>query len=241
MSGTGDGEYTPRHIAVIMDGNGRWATARGLPRVEGHREGAEAAYRAIQGCIDRGVRYLTLFAFSTENWSRPRGEIQDLMGLFCSRLLSLEERLPNGARIRFMGRLDALGPQLRGLIEQAENREAGAERLLVSVAINYGGRAEIVDATRRLAVRVAGEGLDPESISEEDFADALLFRGIPDPDLVLRTAGEQRLSNFLLWQSAYAELMFIDCFWPDFGRETLDGVLMEFASRERRFGAVVRP
>ncbi len=238
MTGAENGRVPPRHIAVIMDGNGRWAAARGLPRADGHREGAEAAYRAIQGCLDRGVRYLTLFAFSTENWSRPRGEIHELMGLFCSRLLSLEERLPVGARVRFVGRLDALGPRLRGLIADAERGGGDDERLLVSVAINYGSRAEIVDAAQRLAARVSSGDLDPGRISEEEFESELMFRGVPDPDLVVRTAGEKRLSNFLLWQSAYAELMFLDIFWPDFGEEALDGVLAEYAARERRFGAV---
>ncbi len=228
----------PKHIAVIMDGNGRWAQARGLPRAAGHRAGVEAARRAVDGCLEHGIRYLTLFAFSTENWCRPQGEIGELLELFRTRLESLGDNIPSGVRVRFVGDRSSLDLRLRRLMEGTEERESGRERLLVSVALNYGGRSEIVEAARRLAQRAAKGEIDPARIDEQMFASELSAAGVPDPDLVVRTAGEQRLSNFLLWQSAYSELVFLDCFWPEFDQEFLAMALGLFAQRERRYGGV---
>ena len=228
----------PTHVALIMDGNGRWARARGLPRAEGHRAGAEAAVRAVNACREFGVRYLTLFAFSTENWGRPAEEVGELLDLFRARLDAIDENMPPGVRLRFVGDRVPFDPSLRGLMEAVERRTGGGGDLLLSVAVNYGGRTEIVQAVRRLARRAANGELDPEEIDEAVFAGELSAGGVPDPDLVIRTAGEQRLSNFLLWQSAYAELVFLDRLWPDFDRAALVEAFEAFAARERRFGRV---
>lgn len=219
-----------------MDGNGRWAEERGRPREEGHREGAEAAQRVVEACLETGIRYLTLFAFSTENWKRPQSEIGDLMQILNSRLQSVESRLPEGVRLQFVGGTGTLEPSLRHLMRLAERHHPGEERLRCLVAINYGARAEISAAARALAEEAAAGGVDPGTIDEEAFGNRLLFSEVPDPDLLIRTAGEQRLSNFLLWQCAYSELLFVDCLWPEFGKPELESAVREYAARDRRFG-----
>ena len=232
-------DSVPAHVALIMDGNGRWARERDLPRREGHRAGAEAARGAVEASLEFGIRYLTLFAFSTENWHRPAPEVHELLDLFRAWLRPSRSRLPERARIRFVGARGRFDDELQHSMARIEGREVEEERLLVSVALNYGGRREIVDAARGLAARAQAGELKPSDIDENVFMAELNTAGVPDPDLVVRTAGEKRLSNFLLWQSAYSELVFLDCYWPDFGRETLKLALDDFARRERRFGAVV--
>jgi undecaprenyl diphosphate synthase len=224
----------PRHVAIIMDGNGRWAAARGLPRAVGHREGIKAVRRTIESAINLGVKYLTLFAFSSENWARPEDEVTDLTGLLRQYLRSeLNELHENGVRLRIIGERDRFGPNLAADLAAAEARTAGNEKLTLVMALSYGGRADIV-AAARLAV---ASGLTPEEITEQKFGAWLATDGIPDPDLLIRTSGEQRISNFLLWQTAYAELYFTDVLWPDFGEQEFGGAVREFARRERRFGA----
>jgi undecaprenyl diphosphate synthase len=224
----------PRHVAIIMDGNGRWAAARGLPRAVGHREGIKAVRRTIEAAIKLGVKYLTLFAFSSENWARPETEVADLTGLLRQYLRSeLNELHENGVRLRIIGDRARFGPNLSADLEAAEARTAGNEKLTLVMALSYGGRADIV-AAARLAV---ASGFAPEEITEQKFGEWLATDGIPDPDLLIRTSGEQRISNFLLWQTAYSELYFTDVLWPDFGEEEFGGAVRAFAGRERRFGA----
>lgn len=229
----------PLHVAIIMDGNGRWAQARGLPRTAGHRQGAEAVKRTVRGAGELGVKYLTLFGFSSENWKRPESEVSDLMGLMRHYLRTeLKELDRNGARLKVIGERQGLAPDIVSLIDEAENRTAGNARIFVNIAINYGSRAEIARAARLLA-QAANEGnVDPASIDEAALGRAMMTADIPDPDLLIRTSGEQRLSNFMLWQSAYAELMFVDTLWPDFGKAQLEAAIADFARRERRYGAV---
>lgn len=230
----------PAHVAIIMDGNGRWAKARGLPRTAGHRRGVEAVRETLKAAIELGISYLTLFGFSSENWKRPADEVSDLMGLLRYYLRGeLAELHRNGVRLLCIGDRRRLAPDIVGLIEQAEAQTAANTRLTLVIALSYGSRDELVRAARDLA-RDAAEGrLDPAAIDEERFARRLFTAGIPDPDLVVRTSGEQRLSNFLLWQCAYAELVFVDCLWPDFGRAELAAAVEEFRRRERRYGAKV--
>ncbi|PWR24112.1 isoprenyl transferase [Zavarzinia compransoris] len=228
----------PRHVAVIMDGNGRWAKARLLPRVVGHQRGSEAVRRVVEAAADFNIEYLTLYAFSSENWKRPEAEIGDLMGLLRLYLRrDLAELHANGVRIRVIGDRARLAPDILGLIDQAESKTRDNRRLTVTLAISYGGQAEIVRAARSLAEDVAAGRLAPAAIDEALFASRLETAGIPDPDLVIRTSGEKRLSNFLLWQAAYAEFIFVDTLWPDFGREELASALREYQQRDRRFGA----
>jgi undecaprenyl diphosphate synthase len=230
---------TPAHIAIIMDGNGRWAQARGLPRAAGHRAGVEALRKTVRNVGESGVKWLTLYAFSSENWSRPASEISDLMGLlklFIRRDLADLHR--NGVRVRMIGGRDTLEPDIRQLIDDAEALTRGNDVMNLVIAFNYGSRDEIVRAARHLAQLAAGGHLDPQSITPEILSGALDTSDIPDPDLIIRTSGEQRLSNFLLWQAAYSEFVFLPCFWPDFDRTELDRALAAFAGRERRFGAV---
>lgn len=228
---------TPVHIAVIMDGNGRWATARGKPRAFGHRAGAEAVRRTIESAVDEGVKYLTLFSFSSENWRRPATEIADLMGLLRLYLRKEVETLnAQGARLMVIGERDRLAPDIVAAIDDAERKTAGNTRITVILALSYGGRAEIVDAARTLAEQVKAGKISPESIDELMFERALYTVGIPDPDLLIRTSGEQRISNFLLWQLAYAEFVFIDKHWPDFQAEDLRNAVKEYQQRERRYG-----
>jgi undecaprenyl diphosphate synthase len=228
----------PAHVAIIMDGNGRWAALRGLPRVAGHRAGAQAVRRTIEAAIHQGVGWLTLYAFSSENWRRPAEEVFDLTGLLRHYLRhEVAELARVGVRMRFIGDLDRFETDIRAEIVRAEAQTAGGTRLNVVVAMSYGSRAEILTAARKAVLAVRDGHLDPESLDEAAFGALLYTTGIPDPDLVLRTSGEQRLSNFLLWQSAYAELVFLDVLWPDFAAEHLAAALAEFARRERRFGA----
>lgn len=229
----------PHHVAIIMDGNGRWAKARGLPRVAGHRRGADAVRRVIRGAAELGVPVLTLFAFSTENWARPADEVSDLMGLLRRYLRNeLEELHRNGARLRVIGDRDRLARDIVRDISDAELRTRNNARIDVNICINYGSRDEIVRATRNLARKVAAGELAAEAIDDKHFEGELLTAGLPDPDLLIRTSGEQRISNFLLWQCAYAELIFVDTLWPDFGKEHLERAIAEFRRRERRYGGV---
>lgn len=228
----------PAHVAIIMDGNGRWAKARGLPRTAGHRRGAEAVRRAVNCAVELGIGYLTVFGFSSENWKRPATEVDDLMGLMRRYLESdIEELHQNGIRLRVIGERGRLPKDIVRLIEESESRTRENRRLNLTVAINYGGRQEILSAARRLAEAAAAGSLDPGAIDETRFATQLATAGMPDPDLVIRTSGEQRISNFLLWQSAYSELVFIDKLWPDFTKDDLAYALSEFQQRDRRYGA----
>jgi undecaprenyl diphosphate synthase len=230
----------PRHVAIIMDGNGRWASARGLPRTAGHRSGAEAVRRAVESAIEHGISYLTLFGFSSENWRRPATEIHDLMGLLRRYLQSeIAELHENGVRVQVIGDRSRLPQDIVRLIDEAEQRTRGNTRLCLTVALSYGGRQELVDAARRLARRVADGELDPQDIDESYFESELSTVGIPDPDLLIRTSGEKRISNFLLWQCAYAEFVFLDMLWPDFSREDFAAAIAEFNRRERRYGMAV--
>jgi len=230
-------EARPRHIAIIMDGNGRWAKARGLPRKIGHEQGVEAVRRAVRASADLGIRHLTLYGFSSENWRRPEEEVNDLMGLLRIYIRKdLAELVGNGVRIQIIGERDNLAPDIIKLIEDAEARSADNDRHILTIAFNYGARQEIVEAARNLAAKVAAGEMSAESIDETSFAEALQTGGLPDPDLVIRTSGEERLSNFLLWQSAYAEFYFDDVLWPDFDRQHLERAIETFADRERRFG-----
>jgi undecaprenyl diphosphate synthase len=228
----------PRHIAVIMDGNGRWASARRLPRLMGHRRGVEAVRTIVEACGDLGVRYLTLYAFSSENWKRPPTEVDDLMWLLRRYLRQEMQKLhANNVRVRLIGDRARLAPDIVSLIEETEARTRANTGLTLVLAINYGGQDEIVAAARALASEVAAGRLTASDITREAFAARLATSDFPDPDLVIRTSGEQRLSNFLLWQNAYAELLFLDVLWPDFNRETLEAAIAEYHRRERRFGA----
>lgn len=229
----------PRHVAVIMDGNGRWAARRGLPRIEGHRQGVEAVRRCVRLAIEAGVEFLTIYSFSAENWSRPRQEVLDLMGLLKRFVRSDLARLhESGVRVRVIGEREGLGEDILSVLREAEERTRDNTRLTLVVAFNYGGRQEIARAARALAELVRDGRLAPEDITVERFAEALDTRGMPDPDLVIRTSGEQRVSNFLTWQSAYAEYVFTPEFWPDFDRAVFEAALAEYARRERRFGGL---
>lgn len=224
----------PRHVAVIMDGNGRWAKQRGLPRVAGHRRGAEAVRNIVRACVERGVEYLTLFAFSSENWRRPPEEVSLLMQLFVMALEQEVEKLHEaGVRFRVIGDVKRFEPKLVRLIEDAEARTRGNRRLTLTVAANYGGRWDIMQAVRRM-IRERPELA--QGFSEEDFTPYLSMADAPEPDLFIRTGGEQRVSNFLLWQLAYTELYFTEVLWPDFDAATLDRAITSYQQRERRFG-----
>jgi undecaprenyl diphosphate synthase len=229
----------PKHVAIIMDGNGRWAKARGLPRTAGHRKGVEAVRRTVEAARELGVPYLTMFGFSSENWRRPEGEVFDLMQLLRFYLRSeIAELHKNGVRLRVIGDRSKLSGDIVTMIEKAEELTRGNTELNLVIALSYGSRQEIADATRQM-VRDALEGrLRPEDITEESFSARLLTRDIPDPDLLVRTSGEQRISNFLLWQSAYTELVFVDTLWPDFTKRDLEDAIREFNQRDRRYGAV---
>ncbi len=227
----------PLHVGIIMDGNGRWAQARRLPRIAGHRQGAEAVRVAISAAVDLGVGYLTLFGFSAENWKRPRSEIADLMGLLRLYLRrEIDELDERGVRMRFIGQRDRLAPDIVELIDDAEAQTVNNSTLNLIVALSYGARQEIAAAARALAERAVAGELDPGEINEDALAGYLETAGVPDPDLIIRTSGEKRVSNFLLWQSAYAELVFIDTLWPDFSKTDLEEAIHEFHRRERRYG-----
>ena len=228
----------PQHIAIIMDGNGRWAQTKGLSRTAGHKRGAEAVRRAVEGAVEEGIRYLTLFGFSSENWKRPAQEVHDLMGLLRFYLKSEIKKLnKEGIRLHIIGDRNRLEPDIVTLITEAEKRTADNLRLDLTIALSYGSRAEIVLAARKIAEQVAAGSLTPGDVSEDLISSHLYTHDIPDPDLLVRTSGEHRISNFLLWQLAYTELMFLDKRWPDFNKEDLRTAISEFQSRERRFGA----
>ncbi|HUK60430.1 MAG TPA: isoprenyl transferase [Stellaceae bacterium] len=230
----------PQHVAIIMDGNGRWAKSRGLPRIAGHRRGAEAVRRTVTAAAELGIRYLTLFGFSSENWKRPPGEIEDLMGLLRHYLRGeIAELHQKGVRFRMIGDRARLAPDIVTLIDNAETLTRDNGRIDLSIALSYGGRAEIALAARRIAEAVKEGRLALEAIDEDSFGRFLLTDGMPDPDLLIRTSGEQRISNFLLWQSAYAELVFTNTLWPDFDKGDLEDALRDFHGRERRYGASV--
>ena len=240
MSAAATPRPVPRHIAIIMDGNGRWAQARGLPRIAGHRSGAEAARRAVTAAAELGVPYLTLFGFSSENWKRSSEEIQDLMGLLRHYLRAeVAELHRKGARLKVIGDLGRLAPDILRLIEHAEEVTRGNTRITVTMALSYGGRAEIVAAVRAIAEKAASGSLAAELVDEECLSRHLFTAELPDPDLLIRTSGEQRISNFLLWQCAYSELVFLKTLWPDFSKRDLELAIDEFCGRERRYGASV--
>ena len=232
-----DPARTPVHVAVIMDGNGRWAAKRGLPRLAGHSAGAKAVKETIAASIELGLRYLTIYSFSSENWARPDDEVFGLMSLFVD---VLERELTNlermHVRVRVIGRMDALPVATREAFERVEARTAGNDGLTLVVALNYGGRVEITEAARALARDAASGMIDPESIDERAFAERLYTADIPDPDLLIRTSGEFRISNFLLWQIAYSELWVTSTLWPDFNRADLLRAVVDFQKRDRRFG-----
>ncbi len=228
----------PTHVAIIMDGNGRWAKARGLPRTAGHAKGADAVRRTVEAAGEMGIRYLTLFGFSSENWKRPDVEIGDLMGLFRRYLRSeVAEIHARGICLKVIGERGRLDDDIVRLIEDAEARTAGNDRMTVVLAISYGGRQELVDAAKSLAEQARAGTLDPEKIDEAAIERSLLTDGIPDPDLLIRTSGEKRISNFLLWQLAYTELVFVDRLWPDFGAADLSAAVSDYQRRDRRYGA----
>jgi undecaprenyl diphosphate synthase len=230
----------PQHVAIIMDGNGRWAAAHGLPRVEGHRRGVEALRRTVRAAADLGISVLTIFSFSSENWSRPPSEIRDLMGLLRRFVRNdLADLHKSNVRVRIIGERDDLDRDICLLLQEAEDLTRGNDGLTLVVAFNYGARQEIARAARRLAIEVAAGRLSADEISPERLARYFHAPDIPDPDLIIRTSGEQRLSNFLLWQAAYSELVFVPINWPDFDRAALEGAIVEFRRRERRFGGLV--
>lgn len=230
----------PLHVAIVMDGNGRWAKRRGLPRTLGHPVGVEAIRRTVEGAPKLGVGWLTLYAFSTENWARPAGEVAEIMRLLKVYMASdLDKLVREGVRIRILGRREGLPPEIASIVERAEARTAHNDRFFLQVAFNYGGQADIIDAARALAAAAARGEIKPEDITETSFAARLSTANLPPPDLVVRTSGEQRLSNFLLWESAYSEFVFQEVFWPDYGPDQLKAAIAEFLTRERRYGGAV--
>jgi undecaprenyl diphosphate synthase len=239
-AGNGDGFESPRHVAIIMDGNGRWAAARGLPRVEGHRRGVEALRKTVRAANELGISFLTIFSFSSENWSRPPSEIRDLLGLLRRFIRNdLVDLHKNNIRVRVIGERDDLDPDIRNLLREAEDLTRGNDGFTLVVAFNYGARQEIARAARRLVTEVAEGRLAASAITPELLSRHLDAPDIPDPDVIIRTSGEQRLSNFLLWQSAYSELVFVPINWPDFDRAALEGAIAEYRRRERRFGGLI--
>jgi undecaprenyl diphosphate synthase len=235
----GESFAPPRHVAIIMDGNGRWAAQRGLPRSEGHRRGVEAVRRTVRAAGDLGIGFLTIFSFSSENWSRPMSEIRDLMGLLRRFVRNdLADLHHNNVRVRVIGERGRLDPEIGRLLQEAEDLTRGNTGLVLVVAFNYGARQEVARAVRRLAHEVAAGRLEPDAITAESIGANLDAPDLPDPDLIIRTSGEQRLSNFLLWQAAYSELVFVPTYWPDFDRATLESAIAEYRRRERRFGGL---
>jgi undecaprenyl diphosphate synthase len=228
----------PQHVAIIMDGNGRWAAARGRPRIFGHRRGAEAVRRVVKAAAELDILYLTLFGFSSENWRRPEDEVHDLMSLLKVYLRAeMADLHRQNVRLRVIGQRDRLSADIVALIDNAERLTGSNTRLTLTIALSYGGRDEIATATRRIAERIRAGELDPAGVDEACIARHLFTAELPDPDLVIRTSGEKRISNFLLWQSAYSELVFVDRLWPDFCKLDLENAIREFHGRERRFGA----
>ncbi len=235
-----DGFDVPRHVAIIMDGNGRWAAARGLPRVEGHRRGVEALRKTVRAARELGIAVLTIFSFSSENWTRPQSEIRDLLSLLRRFIRNdLADLHKSNVRVRIIGEREDLTRDIRGLLEEAEELTRANDGLSLVVAFNYGARQEIARAARRLAGEVAAGRLAADAITPELIGRNLDTAELPDPDLIIRTSGEQRLSNFLLWQAAYSELIFVPINWPDFDRAALEGAIDEYRRRERRFGGLI--
>lgn len=229
----------PKHVAIIMDGNGRWAQQRGMPRTAGHRAGLERLKEAVFTCIDYGVSYLTVYAFSTENWKRPQEEVGFLMKLFYEALSTEVDKLySQGIKIRFIGLKHNLGPDLLALMEESERRSPDNIRLLVNIALNYGGRSEILSAVKGIACAVQNNELQADELTEADIASRLFTANQPDPDLMIRTSGEARISNFLIWQLAYTELYFTQKYWPDFRKNDLIEAFIYYSQRERRFGGI---
>ncbi|RTL54533.1 MAG: isoprenyl transferase [Bradyrhizobiaceae bacterium] len=234
------GRGGPRHVAIIMDGNGRWAAARGLPRAEGHRRGVEALRKVVRGAHELGISYLTIFSFSSENWSRPASEIGDLFGLLRRFIRNdLATLHADGVCVRVIGEREGLDPDICAMLKEAEDLTRGNSRLTLVVAFNYGSRQEIAAAAQKLAREVAQGRRDPSTITAEALGLYLDAPDIPDPDLIIRTSGEQRLSNFLMWQAAYSEFVFVPIHWPDFDKAALESAIAEYATRERRFGGLV--
>jgi undecaprenyl diphosphate synthase len=230
----------PRHVAIIMDGNGRWAAARGLPRGEGHRRGVEALRKTVRAAGELGISILTIFSFSAENWTRPASEIHDLMGLLRRFIRNdLAELHQSRVKVRVIGERDDLDPEIRRLLEEAEELTKNNDRLTLVVAFNYGARQEIARAAARIAAEVKAGHIDPSEVTADLIGQNLDAPDLPDPDLLIRTSGEQRLSNFLLWQAAYSELVFVPTYWPDFDRAALEGAIAEYHRRERRFGGLI--
>ena len=236
-----DPENIPRHVAIIMDGNGRWAEERGQGRVYGHISGVESMRKAIRAAVRRGVKFLTVYAFSTENWGRPKEEVQALMELLCKSLSNETAELKSqGVRMRFIGDVEALAEDVRAAIARSEKETHRNEKLTLVVAVNYSSRWEITRMAQKIAVQVRDEGLQIHEITDRTVADNLVTAGIPDPDLLIRTSGEQRLSNFLLWQLSYSELYFTETYWPDFDESEFDKAIAEYQKRERRYGILMK-
>lgn len=232
-------QVAPLHVAIIMDGNGRWAKARGLPRTEGHRAGVEAARKAVEAARDLGLKYLTLYSFSTENWRRPAGEVRDLMGLLSQFIVDDLPRLKKeNVRVRILGDKEKLTPEIKALVNRAEADTIKNDGFFLQIAFNYGGRDEIIRAVRAAAEAVKKGEIKPEDVSIDSFSNYLDTKDVPDPDLVIRTSGEKRISNFLLWQAAYAEYIFLDVLWPDFSADVFASAVEEYCGRERRYGGV---
>jgi undecaprenyl diphosphate synthase len=230
----------PRHVAIIMDGNGRWAATRGLPRGEGHRRGVEALRQTVRAAGDLGIAFLTIFSFSAENWSRPAAEIRELMALLRRFIRNdLADLHRKGVRVRVIGERESLDAEIRRLLDEAEELTKDNSKLVLVVAFNYGARQEIARAARRIAAAVAAGDLAVGAVTADNLASYLDAPDLPDPDLIIRTSGEQRLSNFLLWQAAYSELVFVPTYWPDFDRAALEGAIAEYHRRERRFGGLI--
>ena len=240
MNSAGDNGKAKLHVAIIMDGNGRWAAARGLPRSEGHRRGVEALRRTVRAAGELGIRFLTIYSFSAENWSRPPSEIRDLMGLLRRFIRNdLAELHRNNVRVRVIGERDTLAPDIRSLLDEAEALTKDNRGLTVVVAFNYGARQEIAHAARTIVRDVVAGRIREDDVTAELIGRRLDTADLPDPDVIIRTSGEQRLSNFLLWQAAYSELVFVPTYWPDFDRATLEDAIAEYRRRERRFGGLV--
>ena len=238
-AGQVDMSRLPRHIAIIMDGNGRWAKQRGLPRTAGHKVGAEVFRKIAKYCKKLGVEYLTVYAFSTENWKRPADEVETIMGLLKQYMLeAIETMEEEKIRLKFFGDLTALSPELQALVEKTNAMSKQIDGVQANICLNYGGRDEILRAARAFARECAAGEKQPEELTEAMFGDYLFSAGVPDPELIIRPSGEVRLSNFLLWQCAYAEFYFCDTLWPDFSEATLDAAIIDYQKRDRRFGGV---
>ena len=239
QAGQVDMSRLPRHIAIIMDGNGRWAKMRGLPRTAGHKVGAEVFRKIARYCKQLGVEYLTVYAFSTENWKRPADEVETIMGLLKQYMLeAIETMEEEKIRLKFFGDLTALSPELQALVEKTNAMSRNIDGVQANICLNYGGRDEILRAARAFARECAAGEKQPEELTEAAFGDYLFSAGVPDPELIIRPSGEVRLSNFLLWQCAYAEFYFCDTLWPDFSEATLDAAIIDYQKRDRRFGGV---